>query len=63
MTSDEQPSDDAAREAAIRLHHVAGDVEIDNSPETTVSWSEDQSGIAGAYVAAWVYVPIGEIRG
>lgn len=47
-------------EAARRLHHEDGEVEIDDRPR--ISRSEDQDGEQGAYVQAWVWVPREEAR-
>lgn len=53
-----EPSDDHYRLAAVDLYLDPGTIEVGNgSPKATVSRSED-----GAYVQAWVYVPIEEAK-
>lgn len=48
------PTDDETREAANRLHHDEGTLEIDDNAK--VSRGDDNPD-HGAYVAAWVWVP------
>lgn len=55
--SSEYPTDEQYREAAKRVHGEEGEVEIDNT--ATVSRGDD----AGAYVQAWVWVPLDQISG
>ena len=54
---DNHPQDAAYRAAAERIHADEGEIEIDDG--AVVSKGED----AGAYVAAWVWVPDDVLEG
>ena len=53
-------TDEMFQSAAIRLYEDEGTLEIDSSAEFKVSRTKNVRAAGGAYVQAWVWVPVEE---